>query len=99
MQGHFVVKQRYGSFNAVAGDMELEQTIQRSQKSTRGIIGQSRQSEYVIKWEIVYHEILSMTNAFTEIANTNIGSTETEILHELDKHFCSMINSQVLNLY
>ena len=49
MQGHFVVKQRYGSFNSVAGDMELEQTIQRSQKSTRGIIGQSRQSEYVIK--------------------------------------------------
>ena len=95
MQGHFVVKQRYGSFNAVAGDMELEQTIQRSQKSTRGIIGQSRQSEYVTKWEIVYHEILSMTNAFTEITNTNLGSTETEILHELDKHFCSMFNSQV----
>ena len=27
MQGHFVVKQKYGSFNAVAGDMKLEQTI------------------------------------------------------------------------
>ena len=38
MQGHFVVKQRYRSFNAVAGDTKLEQTIQRSQKSTGGII-------------------------------------------------------------
>ena len=70
MQGYFVVKQRYGSFNAVAGDMKLEQTIQRSQKSAGGIIGQTRQSEYVTKWEIVYHEILSISNAFREISNT-----------------------------
>ena len=95
MQGHFVVKQRYGSFNTVAGDMKLEQTIQQSQKSTGGIIGQTRQSEYVTKWEIFYHEILSITNAFRETTNSNLGSRETEIHHELDKHFCSMFNSQV----
>ena len=94
MQGHFVVKQRYGSFNAVAGDMKLERTNHRSQKSTGGIIGQIRQSEYVTKWEIVYHEILSVTNAFREIAN-NLGSRETKIHHELGKHCCSMFNSQV----
>ena len=90
-----MVKQRYGSFNAVAGDMKLEQTIQRSQKSTGGIIGQTKQLEYVTKWEIVYHEILSITNAFREMANTNLGSRETEVHHELDKRFCSMFSSQV----
>ena len=58
MQGHFVVKQRNGSFSAVAVDMRLEQRIQRSQKSTGDITGQTRQLEYVTKWEIVYHEIL-----------------------------------------
>ena len=75
--------------------MKLEQTIQRSQKSTGGIIGQTRQSEYVTKWEIVSHEIFSIANAFREITNTSFGSRETEIHHELDKHFCSMFNFQV----
>ena len=45
--------------------------------------------------EIVYHEILPISNAFREITNTNIGSIETQIHHELDKNFCSMFNSQV----
>ena len=42
---NFAVKQRYGSFNAVAGDMKLVQIIQQSQKGTGGIIGKTRQSE------------------------------------------------------
>ena len=47
MQGHSVVKQNNGVFNAVAQDMKLEQTIQRSKKSVKGIIGQTRQVVYV----------------------------------------------------
>ena len=31
-------------FNAVAGDMKLEKTIQRFQRNTGGMIGQTRQS-------------------------------------------------------
>ena len=38
MQGHFVVKQNNGEFNAVAPDMKLEQTIQKSDKSLKGIM-------------------------------------------------------------
>ena len=92
---NFAVKQRYGSFNAVAGDMKLVQIIQQSQKGTGGIIGKTRQSEYVTKRETVYHEILSLSNTFREITNTNFGSRETKIHHEFDKHFCSMFNSLV----
>ena len=92
---NFAVKQRYGSFNAVAGDMKLVQIIQQSQKSTGGIIGKTRQSDYVTKRETVYHEILSLSNTFREITNTNFGSRETKTHHEFDKHFCSMFNSLV----
>ena len=92
---NFAVKQRYGSFNAVAGDMKLVQIIQHSQKGTGGIIGKTRQSEYVTKRETVYHEILSLSNTFREITNTNFGSRETKIHHEFDKHFCSKFNSLV----
>ena len=45
--------------------------------------------------EIFYHDIYSISNAFREITNANIGSIETQIHHELDKKFCSMFNSQV----
>ena len=48
---NFAVKQRYGSFNAVAGDMKLVQIIPQSQKSTGGIIGKTRQSDYVTEWD------------------------------------------------
>ena len=41
--GCFVVKQYSGLFNAESPDMKLEQSIQRSQKSAGGIIGQTRQ--------------------------------------------------------
>ena len=92
---NFAVKQRYGSFNAVAGDMKLVQIIQQSQKGTGGIIGKTRQSEYVTKRETVYHEILSLSNTFREITNTNFGSRENKIHHEFDKHFCSKFNSLV----
>ena len=47
MQGHFVVRKNNGEFNAFAPDMKLEQTIQRSKKSVKGIIGQTRQVAYV----------------------------------------------------
>ena len=40
--GDFVVKTNEGSFNAVACDMKLEQTINRSAKSTMGIIGKTK---------------------------------------------------------
>ena len=50
MQVHFVVKQNNREFNAVAPDMKLEQTIQRSKKRVKGIIGQTRQVAYVSQW-------------------------------------------------
>ena len=42
-----VVKTKKGSFNAVSPGMKLEQTIQRSKKSTSGITCQSRQTSHV----------------------------------------------------
>ena len=47
MAGKFVVKRTSGPFKAVAADMCLEQTINRSQKSTSGIIGSTKKKLYV----------------------------------------------------
>ena len=91
MNGLFVVKQKTECFNAVAGDLKLEQTINRSQKSASRILGQIRQREYVTKWEIVYHEIPSISNKFRSLTDSNLGSRETELHHELDQHFCMCV--------
>ena len=47
VDGKFAVKRTPGSFNAVGGDMVLEQTINKSQKSPAGIIGNSRKKREV----------------------------------------------------
>ena len=64
LSGHFVVKTNTGSFNGVAPDMKLEQTIQRSKKSSGGVIGETSNKKFVIEWELAYHEILSICNDF-----------------------------------
>jgi len=42
IEDHFVVRRANTQFNAVGADMALEQTINRSQKSSGGIIGETR---------------------------------------------------------
>lgn len=82
--GHFVVRQTKLPFSAVSPDMKLEQTIQRSQKSSKGIIGQTRQHMYVKKWELVYHEVLGISNCFREILGADgTGYSEVTRHHEL----------------
>ena len=74
--GHFVVKTNTGSFNGVAPDKKLEQTIQRVQKAVSGIIGQTRKLEYVTEWKAIYHEILAISNTFRDLVNTKVGERE-----------------------
>ena len=77
MEGKFAVKRTPGCFKAVGADMALEQTINRAQKSVSGIIGSSKKKQYVAKWEIVYHEMLAITNLHRELAG--LGTTSYEL--------------------
>ena len=49
--------------------MKLENTIQRSMKSSGGVIGQTSNIKFVTEWELAYHEILSICNMFRNITN------------------------------
>ena len=71
MAGKFVVKRTHGKFNAVGADMALEQTINRSQKSACGIIGNTRKKKFVAMWEIIYHEMLTISNIKHRNPNLN----------------------------
>ena len=99
MQGYFVVKPNSGEFNAVTPDMKLEQTTQRSKKSVRGIVGQTRQIAYVSQWEIVYHEFLAISNSFQQLINAKVGYRETVIHHELGGNVNGHLISCVKKIY
>ena len=97
--GMFVVSTSDRLFSAVSPDMKLEQTIQRSQKSMGGIISQTNQQNYVTEWEIVYHEILSISNVFKEITNKNCElSNEFTQHHELEGNLSKEIELAVQKL-
>ena len=83
MQGHFVVKDNSVTFNCVAPDMKLEQTIQRVQKSSNGIIGKTRQCSYVASWQLVYHKVLAITIVFRDITNAKIMNRTESFHHDL----------------
>ena len=95
---HFVVKEKDGSFNAVSPDMRLEQSIQRSQKSSHGIIGQTRSQCFVTELEVVYHEVLSICNTFRSLTNSNLGSSEVLVHHELAGNFSKIYNEHVYSV-
>ena len=98
LRGNFVVKTNPGTFNAVSPDMKLKQTIQRSQKSSKGVIGQTRQANYVSEWEVVYHEILAISNTLRYLIRSNIGNRECELHHELHGNFALNYNKQVIKV-
>ena len=83
MLGDFVVQTTAGSLNAVSGDMKLEQTIQRSSKTSHGIIGRTRNLSYVTEWQMIYHEVLAIKNALQELIKPHRDISETKVHHEL----------------
>ena len=83
MEGQFAVKRTPGRFKAIGADMALEQTINRYQKSSAGIIGSSRKKKYVAMWEITCHEMLAITNLHRELAGISTSSYE----HETNRSF------------
>ena len=79
LSGKFVVQTIPGHFKAVSPDMKLEQTIQCSKKLQRGIIGQTSKEAYITEWELVYHEVLNITNFSAKLTNIQSGYSEVEL--------------------
>ena len=79
MEGKFSIKRTPGCFKAVGADMALEQTINKSQKCSSGIIGNSRKKCYVAKWEILYHEMLAITNLHRKVSSSVQSSYDQDI--------------------
>ena len=95
MSGQFVVKEQAGYFNAVAPDMKLEQSIQRSSKNHRGIVGNTKHLAITVEWQLIFHEILLISNR--EIMNDqSMNHCESTRVHrELTGRKANQLNENV----
>ena len=99
LKGNHVIKTRAGKFNAVAPDMKLEQTIQRSAKSSGGIIGASKKLDYVTEWSLIFHEVLDICNWFRELTGADKGgNTENIPHHQLKNSKIYEVNEHIQRL-
>ena len=39
------------------------------------------------EWEVVYHEILAISNTFRRLTSSTLGGNESELHHELDGNY------------
>ena len=99
LKGNHVIKTRDGKFNAVAPDMKLEQTIQRSAKSSGGIIGASKKVDYVTEWSLIFHDVLDICNWFRELTGADKGgNTENIPHHQLKNSKITEVNDHIQRL-
>ncbi|KAH3868329.1 hypothetical protein DPMN_031472 [Dreissena polymorpha] len=84
--GHWVVRDGPGWFCSVAGDMKVEQTIQRVLKGPGGryVAGETRNAGAVAEFELLFHEIGTITSLLNLLTtNKPIDHTECHLQHSL----------------
>ena len=99
MKGKFVAKAQIGNFNGVSPDMKLEQTIQRSKKSAAGIIGQTPQLSYVTERELIFHEVLAISDVYQNMTSAGLSFWEINLHHELGSSLYKLMNESVDKIY
>ena len=91
MTEKFVVKDREsGKFCAVAPDMKLEQSFNRSEKGPgrHVIVSSSGDTSIVAKFELLFHEITGISNLLNSLTNAGVMThfEATGVHHELYGH-------------
>ena len=100
MCSQFVVKDRAGCLNAVPPDMKLEPSIQRASKSKGGIVGLTRNTAVVVEWQLIFHEILLISNNLREMTNDSSmdHSESAKVHHDLIGRKAEHLNKNVTRL-
>ena len=93
----FVVQTSVGTFKAVSPGMKLEQTINRSQKGSVRILGQKKTESYVPERELVYHEILAISNNYSGLTKSETHKGPT-FHHELTGRMSKQLSEEIIKI-
>ena len=80
--------------------MKLEQSIPRASKSKGGIVGNTRNTTVVIEWQLIFHEILLISNNFGEMTkDKSMDHSEfAQVHHDLTGRKAEQLNKNVAQL-
>ena len=81
------MKTNFMNSNAVIADMKLMQKIKRSQRSSIRIIGQIWQIHFLLEWEVVYYELLVISNTIQNLNRSYLSESEHELHQELNGNY------------
>lgn len=95
VSGRFTVKRSAVPFTSVATDQALEQTINKTSKSTGGVIGSTRKKETVAMWDITYHDFLGLFNYVKELTFFTNEDGEVMTHHEFSTSTAQQSESSV----
>ena len=102
VQGYFVVRDRQQAyFSSVAGDLKLEQSINRFSKGQGGYVcvGAAGDVSAVAEFELLFHEILQIMNVADEVmGNKTLGHLETNIQHSLRGSESAKFHNSILRV-
>ena len=105
IKGHFSLKRARGNFNKLPSDQVIEQTINREQKGSKGIIGISSSDGVVQRWILSRHIITGIMANWKEsvsFARKNVlkdlGKTRTKRDEKVVQHCCSYIKVNKIHL-
>ncbi|MEL6606422.1 MAG: hypothetical protein AAFP20_24785 [Cyanobacteria bacterium J06614_10] len=99
--GQWVVRNRPGWFCSVGGDMKVEQTIQRVSKGPGGhyVVGETRNAGAVAEFELLFHEIGSITNLLNLLTtNKSMDHMECHLQYALGTTLRHTFNQNVIKL-
>ena len=99
--GQWVVQDQPGQFCAVGCDMKVEQTIQRVSKGPGGhfVVGATRNAGTVAEFELLYHEIGSITDLLDQLTTNNLMiHTECHLQHAMSTSRRTVFNENVQKL-
>ena len=77
--------------------MKLGQTINRSQRSPGGIVGQTKTESYFLEWELVYHEIITYSNCYSDLTKSKTR-TGPALHHELTGRISKQQSEEVIKV-
>ena len=91
----FSIKTTGGRFNAVGGDQKLEQTINLASKRSDTFISNSKNKSFLGKWNLIYHEMLSVKQICAEYTGIIDSSFEGWQHNEASSTFTRKVEDQI----
>lgn len=98
MIDRFVVRQDQGVFNAGIPWHEAAANHPLVTDACWDITSKTWQVSQESKWQMVYHEILALSNWLREFTNLNLSNREPDLHHELHGKYAKLFNGNLMEV-